>query len=245
MIKVGIIQTRGYRTNEEGIRRVSKLLDQAGKKRVEIVCLPEQWLKENVIKNFDSEFSEFRKIAKNYQMTIIPGAFYTKVKSHFQIVAPVIGPTGEIIGIQEKIHPFDYEKKIVIPGKEAKIFKTSCSFGILICYDMVFPIVAEKFVKKGAKILFSPSRIVKRGIEPWKTYVQARSLENRVPILASNVENQKYGGHSMIVDLIEKDKVMIPKITKIYGEGIIIKQFDLKNYEKNRKKRFLDSREFF
>lgn len=245
MVKVGIVQTRNYRSNKEGIQRVTKLLDDAGSKNAEIVCLPEQWLKDNVIKDFNSEFLDFRKIAKKHKMTIIPGAFYIKTKSKFKIVSPVIGPSGEIIGVQEKIHPFDYEKKTIIPGKEAKIFNTSCKFGILICYDMVFPLVAEKFVKKGAKILFSPSRIVKRGIEPWMTYVQARSLENRIPILASNVENQKFGGHSMIIDLVEKDKVMIPKITTIKNEGIILKQFDLKKYERNRKNRFLDSRKFY
>ena len=245
MVKVGIIQTRNYRSNKEGIQRVTKLLDEAGAKNADIVCLPEQWLKDNVIKDFDSEFLDFKKIAKKHRMTIIPGAFYIKSKSKFKIESPVIGPKGEVIGVQEKIHPFDYEKKTIMPGKEAKIFDTSCKFGILICYDMVFPQVAEKFVKKGAEILFSPSRIVKRGIEPWKTYVQARSLENRIPILASNVENREFGGHSMILDLFERDKVMIPKIITTQGEGMILKQFDLKKYEKNRKNRFLDSRKFF
>ena len=112
MIKVGIIQTRKYTSNDKGIKRVSKLLDKAGNKGVQIVCLPEQWLKDNLIKNFNLEFLEFRKIVKKHQMTIILGAFYIKTKSQFKIVSPVIGPTGEIIGMQEKIHPFDYEKKL-------------------------------------------------------------------------------------------------------------------------------------
>ena len=245
MVKVGIIQTRNYRSNKEGIQRVTKLLDEAGAKNADIVCLPEQWLKDNVIKDFDSEFLDFKKIAKKHRMTIIPGAFYIKSKSKFKIESPVIGPKGEVIGVQEKIHPFDYEKKTIMPGKEAKIFDTSCKFGILICYDMVFPQVAEKFVKKGAEILFSPSRIVKRGIKPWETYVQARSLENRVPILAANVNSQKYGGNSMLVDLIEKNKVMIPKITRTNEKGFVVKQIDLKKFEKNRRTRFLDARNFF
>ena len=109
---------------------------------------------------------------------------------------------------------------------------------------MVFPKVSETFVKKGAQILFSPSRIVKRGINPWITYVQARSLENRVPILAANVKNRKYGGNSMIVDLFENNKVMIPKITTIKEEVGAAKIFDLKKFEKNRKIRFSDSRKF-
>ena len=244
MVKVGIIQTGTYRTNKEGITKISKFLEDLGKKKTEIVCLPEQWLKNNEVSDFDSEFLEFKEIAKKYQMTIIPGAFYQKIKKEITISSPVIGPKGSLIGRQEKIHPFDYEKNTVTAGKEAKVFNTACKFGIIICYDMVFPKVAETLVKKGAQILFSPSRIVRRGMNPWATYVQARSLENRVPILAANVKNRKYGGNSMIVDLFENNKVMIPKITTIKEEEGAAKKFDLKKFEKNRKIRFSDSRKF-
>ena len=244
MVKVGIIQTRTYRTNKEGITRISKFLAKLGKKKTEIVCLPEQWLKNNEINDFDSEFLEFKEIAKKYQMTIIPGAFYQKIKKDVTISSPVIGPNGDIIGRQEKIHPYDYEKNTVTPGKKAKIFNTSCRFGVIICYDMVFPRVSETLVKKGAQILFSPSRIVRRGINPWETYVRARSLENRVPILAANVKNRKYGGNSMIIDLLENNKVLIPKIIKIKEEGFAVKKFSLLKFEKNRKIRFSDSKKF-
>jgi predicted amidohydrolase len=244
MVKVGIIQTQTYRTNKEGIIKVSKFLEELGKKKTEIVCLPEQWLKNNEIYDFDSEFLDFKEIAKKYQMTIIPGAFYEKIKRNITISSPVIGPKGDIIGKQEKIHPFDYEKNTITPGREAKIFNTACKFGVVICYDMVFPKISETLVKKGAQIIFSPSRIVKRGINPWATYVQVRSLENRVPILAANVKNRKYGGSSMIVDLFENNKVMIPKIIKIKEEGYAVKKIDLKKFEKNRKIRFSDSRKF-
>jgi predicted amidohydrolase len=244
MVKVGIIQTRTYKTNKEGISRISKFLEKLGKKKTKIVCLPEQWLKNNEIDDFDSEFLEFKEIAKKYQMTIIPGAFYEKIKSRVTISSPVIGPKGDIIGKQEKIHPFDNEKNIASPGKEIKIFNTACKFGVVICHDIVFSKVSEKLVKKGAQIIFSPSRIVRRGINPWETYVQARSLENRVPVLAANVKNRKYGGNSMIIDLFENNKVMIPKIIKIKEEGFAIKKFDLKKFEKNRMIRFSESKKF-
>ena len=76
-----------------------------------------------------------------------------KLKKRPSIIAPVIGPEGEFIGKQEKIHPFDYERDIVKPGNTAKIFNTACKFGVVICYDMVFPKVANSLVKKGAQVL--------------------------------------------------------------------------------------------
>lgn len=245
MVKLGLVQTVAHSTNEQAIKKISKSLVSLGKKETDIVTLPEQWLNNNRISDFDEEFSDFKKIAKDYSMTIIPGAFYERRKYRFVISAPVIGPKGQIIGKQEKIHPFDYEQKLVNPGREARVFQTNCKFGIIICYDMVFSDVANSLVKKGAEVLFSPSRIVKRGINPWHLYVQVRALENRVPILASNVDNYRFGGKSMIVDLTEDDKVVIPKITTIsQGEKSKSKEFDLRKLKESRKKRFSDSRKF-
>jgi len=244
MVKLGLIQTKSYSTNQKGISRVSEILEKLGRKETEIVCLPEQWLKNNEILDFDLEFSEFRKIAKDFSMTIIPGAFYEITKRHTSIIAPVIGPEGEFIGRQEKIHPYGYERGIVKPGNEAKIFNTDCRFGVIICYDMVFPNVANTLAKKGAQVLLSPSRIVRRGIEPWQMYVQVRALENRIPILAANVENQRFGGNSIIVDLTENNKVATTKITRLNGESGITREFALDKYEKSRKIRYSDSNKF-
>jgi len=244
MVKLGLIQIKSQNTNEKGVFQAGKILKKLGKNNTDIVCLPEQWLKKNEFINFDTEFAEFKKIAKEFSMTIIPGAFYEITKARTSIISPIIGPNGEFIGRQEKIHPFDYEKDSVKPGKEAKIFNTACKFGVVICYDMVFPKVANTFVKKGAQVLFSPSRIVRRGIESWKMYVQVRALENRIPILAANVESPRYGGNSLIVDLAENNKVMTTKVMKLNGECGTSKEFDLKRYENSRKIRFSDSNNF-
>jgi predicted amidohydrolase len=243
MTKLAIIQTHSHSTNQKGIDIISKILTSAGMAETDIVCLPEQWQKENKMDDFDEEFSRFKKIAKDYNMTIITGAFYQKRRNGFVISAPVIYD-GEIIGVQEKIHPFGYEKGLIKAGTKTQVFKTSCKFGIIICYDMVFADVAESFVKKGAQVLFSPSRIVKRGIKPWHMYVQVRALENRVPILAANVQNKRFGGNSIIVDLSESDDVMIPKTTILHGQAIKSALFDLKKYEKSRIRRYLDHRRF-
>ena len=111
MVKLGLIQTTSQSTNEKGIFQVGKILKKLGRKDTDIICLPEQWLTNNEINNFDSEFSEFKKIAKEFSMTIIPGAFYEVTKKKTSIISPVIGPKGEFIGKQEKIHPFDYSAR--------------------------------------------------------------------------------------------------------------------------------------
>ena len=245
MVKLGIIQATSYKSNFQAINHIKKRLEILGKNEADIVCLPEQWLANNQISDFDLEFQEFKKIARNFSMAIIPGAFYAQKRGKLVICAPIIGTNGEIIGMQEKIHPFGLERGTVKPGNQTKVFRAKCKFGIIICYDMVFPDVSKSLVKKGAEVLFSPSRIVKRGIYPWHLYVQVRSLENRIPILACNVENFRFGGKSIIVDLIEKKGVMYPRVvTKLNAEDAKLKKFNLKKYRKSRKIRYSDSKKF-
>lgn len=224
--------------------QASKMLERLGKSEADVVCFPEQWLADNKIDDFEATFAPFSKMAKEYSMGIIAGAFYTKSGTKQTISAPVIDHTGNIIGTQEKIHPFEYEKDLIKAGTEVKVFSSKCKFGVIICYDMVFADVAETLVKKGAEVLFSPSRIVRRGIFPWHLYVQARSLENRVPILASNVQNAKFGGKSIIVDLTDNDGVMTPKTKITIGQTMRFETFDLKKYESSRKARYSDHRKF-
>ncbi|MGQ0772660.1 MAG: carbon-nitrogen hydrolase family protein [Nitrososphaerota archaeon] len=244
MIKIGIVQTTSYDSNEAAIDQVSKVLLRLARKETDIVCLPEQWLAQNRLADFDAQFSAFRRISKDYSMTIIPGAFYEKLHHGYSISAPIID-SGQIIGKQEKIHPFDYEKRLIKPGTKAQVFKAKARFGVIICYDMVFSDVAETMVKKGAEVLFSPSRIVRRGIEPWHIYVQARSLENRIPILAANVHDRKFGGKSIIVDLEDNDGIMMPKPFKLSDtQSTKTISFCLSKYKKSRIQRYEDKKRF-
>ena len=216
MIKLGLIQTKSYDTNDSGIRKLSKLLIKLGKKEADIVCLPEQWLKHNSIKDFESEFFSFTKIAKEYSMIIIPGAFYERRGSKWAITAPVIGTDGKLLGKQDKVHPFGYENRLLQAAKTTKLFRAKCKFGILICYDMVFPQVANSLVSKGADVLFSPSRIVRRGIKPWHLYVQVRALENRVPIVAANMENYRFGDVGWLLSANFRDirRIIVPSLAE-------------------------------
>jgi predicted amidohydrolase len=69
MVKLGLIQTTSQSTNQKGISHAVKILKKLGKNETDIVCLPEQWLKNNEINDFEIEFSKFKKIAKEFSMT--------------------------------------------------------------------------------------------------------------------------------------------------------------------------------
>jgi predicted amidohydrolase len=196
-------------------------------------------------------------------MTIIPGAFIERINNikngnnHLQISSPVIANDGVISGRQLKIHPFGPQRKVVKAGTKVELFKSgNFKFGIGICYDIVFPEVAKALAKKGADILFFPSKIRYEGIKPWHLYVQVRALENRIPIAAPNVcdynsssNNNIYKGKSIFVDFDYDYKTNIaipkPRLVSSVNDQILIMDINL-NRSRNRKlrkKRFEDFRD--
>lgn len=274
MTRLGIVQTAPRRDDQESMSHVADILRALGTKETDIVCLPEQWLDDNMIDDFEFTFAEFRRIAREFSMCIVPGAFYHRCRdcsggikskdpavhdsqiepskcgstqkrdSTFSIVAPVISADGDIAGMQEKIHPFDYERDSVIPGSVVKVFESrGVRFGIMICYDTVFPSVASTLAKKGAQVILSPARIVKHGIAPWQLYVQVRALENRIPIMAANVSNSRFGGNSMAACLrfgdIATVDLGILKYDKFRSQ-YLTRDLNLNTYDKSRKKRHAD-----
>ena len=65
-----------------------------------------------------------------------------------------------------------------------------------------------------------------------------------IPVLASNMENRKFGGKNVIIDLSEKGGIVIPKKIEIQGQTARLVEFDLVSYKKIRKERFADLRKF-
>jgi omega-amidase len=252
VLRVALAQIALQNNQEKAIRNALKLLNRTGSFESNIVCLPELWYSK-ILTNFETQFVKVIAIAKEYNMTVIPGAFIERSKNTdskdnlLQICCPVIANEGTILGSQLKIHPFGQQRKVIRAGNKVQVFESSnIKFGIGICYDIVFPEVSRALVKKGADILFFPSKIRHEGIKPWHMYVQIRALENRVPIAAPNVcdMNKIYKGKSILVDFNyhSKTDIAIPKLRvgSSVNEQILIMDIDLKYARKLRKKRFED-----
>jgi predicted amidohydrolase len=75
-------------------------------------------------------------------------------------------------------------------------------------------------------------------------YVQVRSLENRIPIIAPNVKDGKFGGNSLIVELVKEEKIVKTKINELdeeYEKSVDIRFAD---YNIIRKQRVKDRNNF-
>ncbi|HET7391750.1 MAG TPA: carbon-nitrogen hydrolase family protein [Nitrososphaeraceae archaeon] len=253
MLRIALVQIHLQDNKAKAVENTLKLLKKVGSSDSDIVCLPELWYSK-IVKNFETEFDKIIDVAKEYNMVIIPGAFIERSKNNngndLQISSPVIANEGIILGRQLKIHPFGPQRKVVKAGTKVELFETgNFKFGIGICYDIVFPEVARALVKKGADILFFPSKIRYEGVKPWHMYVQVRALENRIPIAAPNIcnsSNSVYKGKSIFVDFEYnyKTDIAVPKLRfgSSVNDQILIMDLDLRRTRKLHKKRFEDFR---
>jgi len=243
MVRVALLQLQLQKSHSDAMKHLIRLLKNVGAADANIVCLPEQWYPKP-INSFEQEFKEIINVAKEHGMTIIPGAFLEKMNDNLHISCPVIAGDGRILGRQFKIHPYGDERKIVKGGTKAEIFDSgSFRFGVAICHDVVFPEVSRALARKGADILFFPSRIRNEGIEPWHLYVQVRALENRIPVAAPNASSKVYGGKSIMVDFNydKKSNIAVPKqALASVNEQILVMDVDLERARKIRKTRFED-----
>ena len=249
-IRAAALQTRPSRTSvKDSIFDAVKLGKKAAEKEADIICLPEHWLPERDIPASMSPLPALQSLAEEYNVLIVGGAFYERIKGRLYLSSPLIDQTGGIVGRQFKVHLFRNEKKIAKPGQFHQVFRVNgLRLGTMVCYDVDFPESARSLALQGADVLFCPSRIVKYGTDPWHQYVIVRSLENRIPIVAPNVYAPPWFlGSSMIVDLHEnpRTKISYARVSTLPSgqeTGLILRDLNLRYHRRLREARFSDRR---
>jgi len=248
-VRVAAIQVGPKSDNENALHGIiEELTDRAASNGAKFLCFPEHYLSEETEDSVLSILELMKKQARKHNITIIVGGFYERLSDGIYVTAPVVNPQGQLIGRQEKIHLFGKEKDRAKPGSDYRIFNVGdVKFGIIICYDLVFPEVARILALNGADMVFVPSRIIETGIEPWHLYLSARCLENRVPLIGANlIWPPKYIGHSKIFDLQydHQSDITITRAVAVGGESqeVLIADVNLKAAAELREKRFRERR---
>jgi omega-amidase len=224
------------------------LVRRAADCEAEIVCFPEHWLGVETSERVSDLIEYVRDLARRFNITIIAGGLIEHLSDGIFVTAPVVDQCGRLVGRQKKIHLFGGEKAKATPGSEYQIFESDkVKFGVMVCYDAVFPETARIFALKGAEMLFVPSRILKTGIQPWHLYLTTRCLENRLPIVAANVVYPpRYLGHSIILDVKEDAKtgVVHPTALSTGGESFeaILSEVNIQTSRELREARLKERR---
>ncbi|MFA5958265.1 carbon-nitrogen hydrolase family protein [Hyphomicrobium sp.] len=127
-------------------------------------------------------------LAKKHKVHILVGSGPDKTASgQFVNSAQLVTPKGSV-GVQEKLIMTPFERSWgVTAGKQVRVFETSIGkFGIAICYDSEFPLIARAMAEAGAEVLLVPSCTERvSGYHRVRTGSMARALENTIAAVQS------------------------------------------------------------
>lgn len=214
-IKIALVQFEPIKNDIE--KNLIKAFDLIEKnKGADIYLFPELFLSSYLFESIDEvkklsllqsdpifdriyKFTEINKIA-------IAGGYIENESGRFFNSAFLIGE-GKFLLNYRKVHLFNDEKDFFTPSVSG--FKVaeyrSVKFGIMICFDWIFPEAARTLALKGAQVILHPANLV---LPYCQDAMITRALENRVFIATANrvgVEkiknkNLKFTGKSQIVD---------------------------------------------
>jgi N-carbamoylputrescine amidase len=192
---------------EANIEKHLKLIDQAGKEGVQILCMQEiftgpyfcaeqnpRWY-EAVERIPDGPTTRLmQERAKKHRMVIIVPLYEEEAPGVYYNTAAVIDADGTYLGKYRKNHipqvaPGFWEKYYFKPGNLGyPVFQTTyAKVGVYICYDRHFPEGARELGLNGAEIVFNPSATV-AGLSEylWKLEQPAHAVANAYFVGAIN-----------------------------------------------------------
>ena len=188
MVRCGLIQASNPLGPENSLEKIKKamldkhlkLIDQAARKKVQILCLQEifygpyfcaeqntRWygLTERVPDG--PTIKLMQKIAAKHHMVMIVPIYEVEMTGLYYNTAAVIDADGKYLGKYRKHHipqvaPGFWEKFYFTPGDtDYAVFDTKyAKVGVYICYDRHFPEGARILGLNGAEIVFNPSATV-------------------------------------------------------------------------------------
>jgi predicted amidohydrolase len=247
-IKIAAVQTTIYPKDEErALREAEGLVLRAVRAGARLVCLPEHWLLSKVVESENKVYERFAKLAIEANAYINLGGIYEREGDATYLVSPTIGPDGDIVSRQRKVHLYRGEKKRALPGERFEVFKVDgVSMGTMVCHDAVFPESARTLTLGGAELLLVPSLIISKGSRPWHIYLMSRSLENRVPVISPNpYYPPRIPGRSIIVDL-EYDRqhsvMQLKTLVARNGRNVTLAEIELESKRALREERLGERR---
>lgn len=129
------------------------------------------------------------RLAKRFDINLVVPieAFH---RGHLRNTALVIGRNGRFVGVYEKVHPTNGEKKKgIVPGDSFPVFDLplkgaqSVKIGVMICHDLSYVESARCLALAGAEIVFWPSLWSGWGDELNYILIKSRAIDNAIYLM--------------------------------------------------------------
>ncbi len=188
IVRCGLIQAKNALGTDHPLPEIkqamiakhTKLIEEAGKKKVQVLCLQELFYGPYFCAEQDTRWYELtepvpdgptiklmQKAAARYGMAMVVPVYEKDMAGLYFNTAAVIDCDGRYLGKYRKshiphCHPGFWEKFYFTPGDLGyPVFQTRhAKIGVYICYDRHFPEGARILGLNGAEIVFNPSATV-------------------------------------------------------------------------------------
>jgi omega-amidase len=250
-LRVAAVQLGLYKGNpDKAVEQAERQARQASRDGARLICLPEHWLLSRVLKEDDAIVRRFSSLAKELGSYINMGANFELRGAETYMTSVTLSPDGRVLSRQDKVHLYRREKRRATPGTGFHLMEIDgFKAAVLVCHDVVFPETAREVTLKGAELLLVPSLITAKGIEPWLIYLRARSLENRVPVVAPNLyAPPTLPGQSSVLDLSYDKKEHVMELVERRSPGkktTVVADLDLAAKRPLREERLRELRHHF
>lgn len=189
----------------------------------------------------EAEFTQIFSLAKELKINLLVGAVSNFEPDYFNS-ALFIDKTGNPSNIYHKVHLVPFGEFVpfknifpflqtiapigdIQPGKELTIFKQPVEFGVLICFEDLFPELSRKLLKRGAKFLVNITNDAwyKESSAPFQHLAASvfRAVENRVYLARA--------ANTGISGFIEPSGRILPVARASDGRKIFIKGYRSQN----------------
>jgi len=192
-VKVATVhhRPRGLKSARENLEAFAKWIDEAGKVKADIVCLPEAMTligrgadylaNAEPVPGPSTEF--LGEVAKRNNAYLVAGLLERDGKGAYN-TSVLIGRDGKLLGKYRKVClPTGEYNGGLAPGSEFPVFDLDFGrIGMMICWDVAYPEVARELAASGAEIILMP---IWGGNE---TLCRARAIENQIPLVTSSYD---------------------------------------------------------
>jgi len=188
LVRGGLIQASNQLSPSQPLEKIKKamiekhlkLIDEAAKKKVQVLCLQELFYGPYFCAEQNTRWYELtepvpegptiklmQKVAAKHRMVIVLPVYEKEMTGLYYNTAAVLDADGKYLGKYRKHHipqvaPGFWEKFYFTPGDTGyPTFQTKYArVGVYICYDRHFPEGARVLGMNGAEIVFNPSATV-------------------------------------------------------------------------------------
>ncbi|MEP3332401.1 carbon-nitrogen hydrolase family protein [Sedimentitalea sp.] len=138
--------------------------------------------------DYEYALEQFCRMARTYNIWLVPGTLYNEVDGKIYNTAPVIRPDGTLQGTYSKMFPWYPYEEGVAPGEDFFTFDIEGvgKFGVLICYDAWQPELWRSLACEGVSVVLNPTMTDMTDLPIEKSIIHAMSAINQMYVFHVN-----------------------------------------------------------